>query len=63
MNGADQSRRDVPSVTQLARQFTKWEKTKDLVDQLIDITLNYRQSDHPGGSRSKVQILLALRLD
>ena len=42
--------------------FPYWEKTKDLVDQLIDIILNYRQSGHPGGSRSKAHILLALML-
>ncbi|MEJ2719518.1 MAG: 1-deoxy-D-xylulose-5-phosphate synthase N-terminal domain-containing protein, partial [bacterium] len=34
--------------------FDKWEKIKDCVDQFIDIMLNYRQSGHPGGSRSKV---------
>src|SRR5512143_771738 len=39
-----------------------WEKTKDLVDQFIDIPLNYRQSGHPGGSRSKVHALLATLL-
>lgn len=38
------------------------EKTKDIVDQLIDIILNYRQSGHPGGSRSKVPILLSALL-
>ena len=32
--------------------FEHWEKTKDLVDQLVDILVNYRQSGHPGGSRS-----------
>lgn len=42
--------------------FGHWEKTKDLIDQLIDITLNYRQSGHPGGSRSKVHMLLGLML-
>jgi transketolase len=42
--------------------FEHWEKTKDLVDQLIDILVNYRQSGHPGGSRSKVHILLATLL-
>ncbi|MDF1513817.1 MAG: transketolase, partial [Anaerolineae bacterium] len=39
-----------------------WEKTKDLVDQIIDIILNYRQSGHPGGSRSKVHAFLSLLL-
>ncbi len=42
--------------------FPHWEKTKDLIDQLIDIILNYRQSGHPGGSRSKVHFLLATLL-
>jgi transketolase len=42
--------------------FIHWEKTKDLIDQLIDVILNYRQSGHPGGSRSKVHILLATLL-
>lgn len=39
-----------------------WEKTKDLVDQYIDLMLNYRQSGHPGGSRSKVQAFITLLL-
>ena len=38
------------------------EVLKDVVDELIDVTLNYRQSGHPGGSRSKVHVLLALLL-
>ena len=42
--------------------FAHWEKAKDLVDELIDLELNYRQSGHPGGSRSKVHMLLALML-
>jgi transketolase len=42
--------------------FIYWEKTKDLIDQLIDIILNYRQSGHPGGSRSKVHALLGTLL-
>jgi transketolase len=45
-----------------AYPFLHWEKTKDLIDQLIDIILNYRQSGHPGGSRSKVHLLLATLL-
>lgn len=47
---------------ELAPNFRLWEKTKDLVDQLIDISLNYRQSGHPGGSRSKVHALLVTLL-
>jgi len=43
---------------QVAQYFEYWEKTKDLIDQLIDVILNYRQSGHPGGSRSKVPALI-----
>jgi transketolase len=32
---------------------------KDLIDEMIDLSLNYRQSGHPGGSRSKVHVLVA----
>ncbi|MEA3287846.1 MAG: transketolase [Candidatus Marinimicrobia bacterium] len=42
--------------------FPKWEKIKDMTDQLIDMMLNLRQSGHPGGSRSKVHMLVALFL-
>jgi transketolase len=44
------------------KSLAYWEKTADLVDQFIDIPLNYRQSGHPGGSRSKVHMLLSLML-
>jgi hypothetical protein len=42
--------------------FVHWEKTKDLVDQCIDLMLNFRQSGHPGGSRSKVHAMLSTLL-
>jgi transketolase len=42
--------------------FARYERVKDLVDECIDLSLNYRQSGHPGGSRSKVHMLLALLL-
>lgn len=42
--------------------FPQWEILKDLVDEMIDWSLNYRQSGHPGGSRSKVHMLLSLML-
>ena len=42
--------------------FTEWEVLKDLVDEMIDLMLNYRQSGHPGGSRSKVHVLLSAML-
>ena len=46
----------------LQSDFQYWEKTKDLVDQLLDIILNYRQSGHPGGSHSKVHGFITLLL-
>jgi transketolase len=42
--------------------FARYELVKDLVDECIDLALNYRQSGHPGGSRSKVHMMLALLL-
>ena len=55
--------RTVPALYARAeRAFAHWEKTKDLVDEMIDLALNYRQSGHPGGSRSKVHMLLSLML-
>jgi len=42
--------------------FARYEVLKDLVDECIDLSLNYRQSGHPGGSRSKVHMMLALTL-
>ena len=47
---------------ELSQHFHHWEKVKDLVDNLIDLILNYRQSGHPGGSRSKVHMLISLLL-
>ena len=40
--------------------FGRYEILKDLVDECIDLSLDYRQSGHPGGSRSKVHMLLAV---
>ena len=45
-----------------ASHFAEWEVVKDVIDQLIDLMLNYRQSGHPGGSRSKVHALVATLL-
>ncbi|HEX6520728.1 MAG TPA: hypothetical protein VF070_12070 [Streptosporangiaceae bacterium] len=42
--------------------FARYEQVKELIDECIDLSLNYRQSGHPGGSRSKVHMLLALLL-
>ncbi len=46
----------------LVSEFPRWEKTKDLIEQLLDIMLNYRQSGHPGGSRSKLHAFLVTLL-
>ena len=42
--------------------FARYELVKEIVDECIDLSLNYRQSGHPGGSRSKVHMMLALLL-
>ena len=42
--------------------FARWEIIKDVIDQQIDLMLNYRQSGHPGGSRSKVHYFVSLLL-
>ncbi|MDO9546993.1 MAG: 1-deoxy-D-xylulose-5-phosphate synthase N-terminal domain-containing protein [Pelolinea sp.] len=55
-------KRNKIEIADLTDQFHYWEKTKDIIDQLIDIILNYRQSGHPGGSRSKVHILVVAML-
>jgi len=54
--------RPVPNYDSLAADFPKWEKVGDMMDQCIDLMLNHRQSGHPGGSRSKVQMMVALTL-
>ena len=46
----------------LAPDFPRWEIVKDMVDQLIALTVNLRQSGHPGGSLSKVHALIATML-
>jgi len=43
-------------------RFAQWEVLKDIIDQQIDLMLNYRQSGHPGGSRSKVHYFVSLLL-
>ena len=49
-------------VRELSTHFEQWERIKDVVDQFIDIMLDFRQSGHPGGSRSKVQALVVTLL-
>ncbi len=48
--------------SELEKQFPYWEKIGDCIDQFIDVFENYRQSGHPGGSRSKRHMLVALTL-
>lgn len=54
-------RRD-PDLPSLLPHFAHWQKTADMIDQLIDLMLNYRQSGHPGGSRSKVPMMVTVCL-
>jgi len=42
--------------------FAHWDTTRELIDQSLDIIFNYRQSGHPGGSRSKVHAFLGTLL-
>ena len=42
--------------------FESWDAVREIIDEAIDLALNYRQSGHPGGSRSKVHLFLALLL-
>ncbi len=55
-----------PTATELyaaaATDTARYETLKDVVDECIDLSLNYRGSGHPGGSRSKVHLLLATLL-
>ena len=45
-----------------AGSFEHWDLLREVIDESIDLALNYRQSGHPGGSRSKVHMFLALLL-
>jgi len=45
-----------------AGSFERWDLLREVIDEAIDLALNYRQSGHPGGSRSKVHMFLALLL-
>ena len=51
-----------PSFEALSKHFAQWQKVGDLIDQSIDLMLNLRQSGHPGGSRSKVPLMVATTL-
>ena len=47
---------------ELEKHFPHWEKIGDCIDNFIDVFENYRQSGHPGGSRSKRHMFVALTL-
>jgi transketolase len=47
---------------EVSGHYRHWDKVADLIDQNIDMMLNYRQSGHPGGSRSKVHAFVATLL-
>jgi transketolase len=51
-----------PTLDQLRPHFPRWEVVKDVIDNCLDVMLNWRQSGHPGGSRSKVYPLVATLL-
>tara|TARA_Y100001936_G_scaffold200005_1_gene201625 strand:+ start:747 stop:3068 length:2322 start_codon:yes stop_codon:yes gene_type:complete len=44
------------------KNFKFWDAVAAMIDQSIDIALNHAQSGHPGGSRSKVPLLLSTLL-
>ncbi len=44
------------------RDAGRFEVVKELVDECLDLMIDYRQSGHPGGSRSKVHLLVSLML-
>ncbi|MFQ5505201.1 MAG: transketolase [Planctomycetota bacterium] len=48
------------SLDSLLSDHARMDKVRLFVDQFIDIMLNHRQSGHPGGSRSKVHMTVAL---
>jgi transketolase len=52
----------IPDEVTLQSWVPHLEVIGDTIDQMIDLMLNHRQSGHPGGSRSKVQVLLTTLL-
>src|SRR3970040_757987 len=43
-------------------EFERWDAVREIIDEAIDLALNYPQSGPPGGSRSKVHLSLSLLL-
>ena len=61
MDTATEARVDA-AYAELEPHFAQWETIKDIIDQLIHITVNLRQSGHPGGSLSKVHAFVVTLL-
>ena len=49
-------------ITKLKEEFHFWDAIGAMIDQCIDVALNLSQSGHPGGSRSKMHVLLTTLL-
>lgn len=49
-------------VTDQQQHHPRWDVIRDMIDQVVDLMLNLRQSGHPGGSRSKVPLMVSLTL-
>ena len=63
MSNLTEEARSVAALASRAEgEYPQWDVVADLVDECIDLMLNYRQSGHPGGSRSKVHLLLSTML-
>jgi transketolase len=63
MGSRPASEQDVAALFAAAEpDFARYELVKELIDESIDLSLNYRQSGHPGGSRSKVHMMVGLLL-
>ena len=49
-------------ISKLKEEYHFWDAIGAMIDQCIDIALNLAQSGHPGGSRSKMPVLLTTLL-
>ena len=54
--------RSLWSSKEFLKELPHLEVVGDIIDQQIDLMLNHRQSGHPGGSRSKVHVLITTLL-
>ena len=50
------------NIETLREEYKYWDIIADQIDQSIDVMLNLSQSGHPGGSRSKVYVMVATLL-